>query len=499
MKRTKREENSIVIYFAFYAVLLLLLLVYILTSMYPKIKLIETKKTTVNVTYEAIKSLNKEWLKFTEFNAMSKKAALNSYTKELMKSIEESFYIKHFNNDTDTEFLSFLEVKKDEFNDPILQQRFKQKQQQIIQLLPTYSEVHIEENDNILSDFKFINYLEALLQTFSLNYSNEIWLEDVVLLEEYSDNESKSKLNTSIYYIPVVLNIEWIKYNVINFLYFLDKVWGIDITEEWKIKLLNQNDDNFLIRWWRKTVLTSDDYVNEYWNKELLEVYNIYENQLIDIESITFEGYLDKNISISKDENDEWMYERVKKKQWDDKISLNLKLRFYVKWVQNIKMIEAIERYITYFNTTKIILNKEFKNKNLEPSTKSKIKKSQSVIKELSKELKWINISISRQENLVDTLIKASDLTDTLHTIHSQIWYNFYISNFLREYNALLTKEDLAKSNSELYSYINGIESKLKELQKWKTEKQESYNKRVNSKKYFQKALQYQRNINLKK
>jgi hypothetical protein len=141
-----------------------------------------------------------------------------------MKSIESTFYSKHFKNDTNKTFLEFLEIKKEEFNNPILQQRFKQKQEQIVQLLPTYSEVYLEENNNLLSDFKFINYIEALLQTFSLDYSNEIGLKDVILLEEYSDNESKSKLNTSIYYIPVSLDIKGTKYNIINFLYFLEKV-----------------------------------------------------------------------------------------------------------------------------------------------------------------------------------------------------------------------------------------------------------------------------------
>jgi hypothetical protein len=141
-----------------------------------------------------------------------------------MKTIEPSFYTKHFKNDTNNTYLAFLEIKKEEFNNPILQQRFKQKQEQIVKLLPTYSEVHLEDNDNILSDFKFINYMEAILQTFSLDYSNEIGLNDVVLLEEYSENDSKSKLNTSIYYIPVGLDIKGTKYNIINFLYFLEKV-----------------------------------------------------------------------------------------------------------------------------------------------------------------------------------------------------------------------------------------------------------------------------------
>jgi hypothetical protein len=129
-------------------------------------------------------------------------------------------------------------------------------------------------------------------------------------------------------------------------------------------------------------------------------------------------------------------------------------------------MIETIERYVTYFNTTKTILAQQYKNKKLEASTIGKIKKSQSVIKELGKELKQINISINKQENLVDTLVKTSALTETLHKIHYQIGYNFYISHFLKEYNKLLNNKKLAQTNSELYSYVIGIEKKLEEIQK---------------------------------
>jgi hypothetical protein len=46
-------------------------------------------------------------------------------------------------------------------------------------------------------------------------------------------------------------------------------------------------------------------------------------------------------------------------------------------------MIEAIERYVTYYNTTKDIVSKEYKNKKLDISVQGEIKKSQSVIKEL--------------------------------------------------------------------------------------------------------------------
>jgi hypothetical protein len=62
---------------------------------------------------------------------------------------------------------------------------------------------------------------------------------------------------------------------------------------------------------------------------------------------------------------------------------MKLELRFYVKGVQNIKMIEVIERYVTYYNTTKAIVSKEYKNKKLETSILGEIKKSNSVIKEL--------------------------------------------------------------------------------------------------------------------
>jgi hypothetical protein len=54
--------------------------------------------------------------------------------------------------------------------------------------LPPYSESEVNGANNLLSDFKFINYIENLLETFSLEYSNEIGISDIHLVEEFSES-----------------------------------------------------------------------------------------------------------------------------------------------------------------------------------------------------------------------------------------------------------------------------------------------------------------------
>jgi cell division protein FtsL len=57
MKRSKRQESSIVIYFSFYFILLLALIIFSLSILYPKVRAIEEKKETTNTIFKDLKAL----------------------------------------------------------------------------------------------------------------------------------------------------------------------------------------------------------------------------------------------------------------------------------------------------------------------------------------------------------------------------------------------------------------------------------------------------------
>jgi len=50
----------------------------------------------------------------------------------------------------------------------------QEKEEEIVKLLPSYSEVTNDLTADALTDFKFINYIETILESFSLKYSDPI-------------------------------------------------------------------------------------------------------------------------------------------------------------------------------------------------------------------------------------------------------------------------------------------------------------------------------------
>jgi hypothetical protein len=57
MKRSKRQESSIVIYFSFYFILLLALIIFSLSVLYPKVMAIEEKKETTSKIFKDLEIL----------------------------------------------------------------------------------------------------------------------------------------------------------------------------------------------------------------------------------------------------------------------------------------------------------------------------------------------------------------------------------------------------------------------------------------------------------
>jgi hypothetical protein len=57
MKRSKRQESSIIIYFSFYFILLLGLIIFSLSVIYPKIATIEEKKETTKKVFTELNSI----------------------------------------------------------------------------------------------------------------------------------------------------------------------------------------------------------------------------------------------------------------------------------------------------------------------------------------------------------------------------------------------------------------------------------------------------------
>jgi hypothetical protein len=83
--------------------------------------------------------------------------------------------------------------------------------------------------------------------------------------------------------------------------------------------------------------------------------------------------------------------------------------------------------------------------------------------------------------------------------MHGKMWYNIYVSNFINEYNKLMSDEKIKKENQTLYNYLLGLDWDIEGLKQTDAESVDSYKTRLNNKKIFENVIQIQKNIELKK
>ncbi len=342
MKRTKREENSIIIYSIFFILLTIALIFLFISVIIPWIKEVNTYKKEVSELYDNYSRINKQWISFDEFNSNIKLVLANSkdnkvdsdYLLEVVESIDKNFYDKNFINNKKEKFNIFIEEISKKYSDST---SFDDKTKFISSILPLYSEDFSDLGDNSLTDFKFINYIESIAETFNIEFRDSIWISEIKLLEEYSSSIWNKSLDTNIFYIPLSLEINWSKSSIINFLYFIENVWKIKVDEESNIDLDYGNNKDFIefkdkaLKWQFK----NQDYA-------------IFNNQILDINYIKFDKYIDSSFNIP-----EWKTSFVnylRSTQGFDKIKVEVSLRFYIKGVPLFKIEKQIKDFIVDFS-----------------------------------------------------------------------------------------------------------------------------------------------------
>jgi len=339
MKRTKRQESWIIIYFLFYLFLFLITIYFSISFFYPKVIWIENKKIETNKLYEEKLELEKKWIWFWEFMRVSKNQENNNYTKEILKTIDKKFYNKHLLNIKNKNYKDFLNSKTNFFNSEENKKIQKERDSKIINILPYYSENYTWNKENeSLSNFKFVSYVESILETFNLSNSNWIWIKDVFVVEEYApSNGITSSLENNIYYIPLRLSLIWPKKGIIDFLHFIENVWKINIDEKNNLLI---NNDKYFETIYTKTILA--------WKENQLTYdYNIYKNQIIDIEKIKIPKYIDNSNEYRQDKT---LVNFIKNsRQRNQMMEIEVDLLFYVRWYPNYKIEEHINKTIEIY------------------------------------------------------------------------------------------------------------------------------------------------------
>ena len=412
MKMTNRQRNSVIIHVFFYTVLLIVLLYLLVSFFYPKIISLEQRKEDTRTLSESIESVEKSWITFEEFQALSSGVEKSSYVTEVLKSITKDFYSENLMNNDFQKFSDFLDSKKIELNSDEVKDILNKRDEKIVQIFPSYSDSYVVTESDSLTDFKFINYIESLLETFSLSYSDSIGIKSLVLIDDFiSPNANEKSLETNLFYIPVKLSLTGNKEGIINFLHYVENVGKI-YEEDKDIKIYT---DTFLNKNGRKTVLEGDNRKESYPG---LSKYNIYENQIIDLEVLKIEEYID---SSDKTRDEEGFLSFIKKTQGAEKIEVEVKLNFYVKGFPHYKLEGFVKEVLTEYEQLKKDINVRLKDTKIRPYVVSKLKNANIYLNEVSKDIGDIRVSLRKKQDLDELYKRAVDYSSIFSSYRKQL------------------------------------------------------------------------------
>jgi len=372
MKRTKREENSIIIHFTFYFVGFIGLIIYFLASILPWMNKIEEGKDSLSKTYTELERVILSWPNFEEFKSHISSTSANSndlYTKEVLDNIDDKFYNNLLvNNSGSINYSDYLKILEDKYSD---RNDYQKKLNITSNILPYYSEIHTDWKIDVLTDYKFINYIESIIETFNVSSNDPIWIKDLEVAEWYAVNIWDSSLETSIFYIPLDLTVSWTKESILNFIYYIENVWNVNINND-NLNVSKNIDKDFI--WFSNKILK--------WQRPV-ENYNIFNNQIIDIKRLELPEYIDS--SFDPLDNNKSVILNVLETQWREKYKAKVSLRFYVKWIPVYILENYIDNVIKKYWESKIDIIKKLSDPNISSQKRNRIMEIQKELVQLWK------------------------------------------------------------------------------------------------------------------
>lgn len=303
-------------------------------SVYPRIVLVEEKKEELLQLNQEIQETSQSGISFAEFKKQATAdSSLDKYNSFILGDFTQNFYeTSSHNSDKTKSFSAFAEEKRQEVESIMNSEEYQNRQTAFESVLPVFSQGNYEG----MTRLEFVSYLEQLFYAFNLDYDWELGFEQ---LQRYETTEDEPHANNSpddlIYYIPMSFSVTGQKKDVFDLIHFFENVWKVEFK------------DGSL------TVFT-DDVIKKYIPfKRKQGNTNIYNSQLAEIESISFSEYPD-SASFSSN-SDLSLLDLVYSSQAYEKYTVNLEINFFLAWVPEFNMKQAIDDFITSYTN----LNKE--------------------------------------------------------------------------------------------------------------------------------------------
>ncbi len=400
MNTQNKQQRSILITLSFYSVILFILIWVGVFLLYPEMRYIEAKKIQTNNKYTELEEVKTTWISLDIFKDQVSEKVSTPYEKQLVQNIDANTY-QVFTHTGSIPYTEFLENLTQE-----LQQKTEKSSSDsdiIGQILPIYGGE--PENPYTLSDFKFVNYVESIFETFDLEYEWWIGIQDVVLVEDFSSEKNKNSLEASIFYIPLELKITGAKKSVLDFLHYVESTGKINIEGE-AIELYS---DNVLSLWRLPIILEWENYSPEY---------NIYKNPMIDIANIRMEDYLDSSISSRKEQS---FIDFVRETRGNEEFIFDVTLHFYVEGLPQYKIQNKITQIVTDYNNIKAKAIKKRKSASTSAGEKIILDTVIDYLQSINSEIKSLQDNLAKQLKMETLYIEAQEFEKIFTQIQNKI------------------------------------------------------------------------------
>lgn len=298
----------------------------------PKLEMVSYLKTE---TVAAISDYDNYYNQgITDIGLIQSKIQDPALKKLLISPEGKEFFLAQFKNSGAQNYETFLDEKERHITAIKKSGVIDKRNEQIAKVIPSYTEwVSVEWN---MTDLGFVNYVESLLRAFQLKTTSKIGIEWVIPV----DNEDIN-IQTQIFYIPLKLDLIGRKADIVEFLYFLQNVGTV--------KSVDSENNNSL-------VFYKDNIVNKAIPGQTKTLnYNIYENKLVDIESIELTSYVDTSTipRPATQLSPQWFVTFLKNgSEKNDEYSVNVNLKFYVKGLPTYKIEVFVESVVQKYTDT---------------------------------------------------------------------------------------------------------------------------------------------------
>lgn len=404
MKLTSRMKFALMQRFIINTVFLLILLWVTFLYLYKEIQAFETLKAQLSTDFDYYAKIQKDGIDFQRLmtELRSSWQLQDTYLRNVFSQVTPQFFTTHFTNKSSESFDSFLNTKSQEIGAVKETSEYQERYAILDNILPVYSPaIKITEND--LTNAEFINSIENLLYRFNLTHRGEIWIQNLTLIENTPTNISEvspveqqsNNLSENIFMIPLELNIEGMKWNIVNFLHYLSHVGSVRANTA----------NNTLIPY-------TDTFLG--WSADP-NGWSRYLGQLKTIESLEFEEYIDSSPTQS---SENFIVRLRSPSQFRERYRVRMVVNFYVAGYPQYRINQAIEELISSLNESLNEMSEELQkaaeafdeNESERVASHRVLARTVSRIKERFTPLQLKNIIELDQDNVIELYVELLQL-----------------------------------------------------------------------------------------